>query len=72
MSVYIDRYTTHGKCRFCGKQGPERVKDKPKYFKAQYGWIFRKCGWFRGDDEFLGKCCVDCRKLGKLKTLLAV
>lgn len=46
-------------------QGPKQYPT-PFYFKA-----FLKVGWFRGDDEYLGRICKNCIKQGRLDEMLS-
>jgi len=47
------KYNIHqakGKCQVCGKVNHTSI------------WkIFVQVGWFRGDDEYLGKVCKNCK-----------
>ena len=47
-----------------GKKRQEKNYPIPYYFKA-----FEKTGWFRGDDEYLGRICRACINAGKVEQL---
>ena len=63
--IYGESPKASSRCRCCGDtsiryvQGKGRKSNKqfavPRYFR-----VFQKVGWFRGDDEYLGRYCKDC------------
>lgn len=65
--VYYEQPKVKSECWWCGDtkvhthKGKGKQKGKvfptPFYYKA-----FRKTGWFRGDDEYLGRICKKCIK----------
>lgn len=63
---YIENGKSKGKCQDCDKEGVEMSAPNKKgksYPQNRFYRMFRKTGWFRGDDEYLGKICKDCFKV---------
>lgn len=54
-SMKVNYFQDKGVCLICGKTHKE----------TSIWRIFEEVTWFRGEDEYLGKFCKECRKLKK-------